>query len=219
MGGVARLSRVSRSGFRSMIDSDLAQPTAERSTRKRPETTDTPAPASRHRAIVTRTTAGRRVAARRSAIGSALSALTFDRTPVQVDGHQSCWAANHRSSSSPTVRNGAARRIDRYSANTARPTPDAAPRRPSMLCETRTTAGRSGRTQGRHPPRHGSRTRQGASPAAFLCPRAPIGRKIGSQIMGHRWIPTSAGRHVQASDPGQRLEFRVRSEGFEPPTF
>lgn len=53
---------MSRSGFRSMIDSAWAQPTADRSTRKRPETTDTPAPASRHRAMVTRTTSGRRVA-------------------------------------------------------------------------------------------------------------------------------------------------------------
>ena len=65
-----------------MIDSDWAQPTAERSTRKRPETTETPAPASRHRAMVTRTTSGRRVATRRPAMGSALSALTFDRTPT-----------------------------------------------------------------------------------------------------------------------------------------
>ncbi len=51
--------RMSRSGFRSMIDSAWAQPMAERSTRKRPETTDTPAPESRHRAMVTRTTSGR----------------------------------------------------------------------------------------------------------------------------------------------------------------
>ena len=75
-----------------MIDSAWAQPTAERSTRKRPETTDTPAPESRHRAMVTRTTSGRSVATRRPAMGSALSALTFDRTPGQVDGRQSCWA-------------------------------------------------------------------------------------------------------------------------------
>jgi hypothetical protein len=100
-----------------MIDSDWAQPTAERSTRKRPETTDTPAPESRHRAMVTRTTSGRSVATWRPAMGSALSALTFDRTPTQVNGRQSCWAHSHRSSSSPTVRNGAARRTDRYSAN------------------------------------------------------------------------------------------------------
>ena len=54
---------------------------------------------------------------RRPAMGSALSALTFDRTPTQVDGRQSCWATSQRSSSSPTVRNGATRRMDRYTAN------------------------------------------------------------------------------------------------------
>ncbi len=52
-----------------------------------------------------------------SAMGSAVSALTLDRAELQVEGRQSWWAAIHRSSSSPTVRNGAARRTARYSAN------------------------------------------------------------------------------------------------------
>jgi hypothetical protein len=61
-----------------MIDSAWAQPRADRSTRKRPDTIDTVAPDAAHRAIVTRTTSGRRVATRRPAMGSAVSALAFD---------------------------------------------------------------------------------------------------------------------------------------------
>jgi hypothetical protein len=112
-------TRISWSGFRSMIDSPCAQLKAERSTRKRPEITDTVAPDARHLAIDMRTTSGRNVATRRAAMASALSALAFDRAELQVAGRQSCCATNHRSSSSPTVRKGAARRMDRYSANWA----------------------------------------------------------------------------------------------------
>jgi hypothetical protein len=64
-----------------------------------------------------RTTSGRRDDTRLSAMASAHSALTLDRAELQVEGRQSWWAAIHRSSSSLTVRNGAARRTARYSAN------------------------------------------------------------------------------------------------------
>jgi hypothetical protein len=164
-----------------MIDSDWAQPTAERSTRKRPETTDTPAPASRHRAMVTRTTSGRRVATRRPAMGSALSALTFDRTPTQVDGRQSCWAHTHRSSSSPTVRKGAARRMDRYSANWA--------------ASSRRRSSASSRAPWNQNDRWTVRPDTGSTPTAMRIsntpgrfsrndpsPQAPIGPKIGSEV-------------------------------------
>ena len=43
--------RMSLIGLRSMIDSDCAQPTDERSTRNRPDTTDTLAPISFHLAM------------------------------------------------------------------------------------------------------------------------------------------------------------------------
>src|SRR5664280_2847925 len=89
----------------------------ERSTRNRPDTTDTLAPASFHRAMAWRAASGRSDDTRLSARTSAVSALTLDRAELQVDGRQSWWATIHLSSSSPTVRNGAARRTARYSAN------------------------------------------------------------------------------------------------------
>ena len=169
--------RMSRSGFRSMIDSAWAQPMAERSTRERPETTDTPAPESRHRAMITRTTSGRTVATRRPARGSALNALTFDRTPTQVEGRQSRAghtptprATPRRSGTVPPGGSTGTRR-------TGRPVHGVAPRRLRVLRGTRTTAGRCGRTPGRPPRRHGSRTRQGASPATIPRPRRPSGHK------------------------------------------
>jgi hypothetical protein len=82
--------RMSRSGFLSMIDSDCAHPTADRRTRNRPETTETVAPDSRHLAIATRTTSGRRVETRRFAMGSPVSALAFERAELHVEGRQSC---------------------------------------------------------------------------------------------------------------------------------
>jgi hypothetical protein len=98
--------------------------------------------------MATRTTSGRSVATRRPAMASARSALAFDRAPLQVDGRQSCWASNHRSSSSPTVRNGAARRTA-GTRRTGRPVHGGAPRRLSALRGTRTNAARSGPTPGR----------------------------------------------------------------------
>ena len=76
-------------GLRSMIDSECAQPTDERSTRNRPDTRDTLAPDSFHLVMAWRTTSGRSEDTRLSAIGSAVSALTLDRAELQVDGRQS----------------------------------------------------------------------------------------------------------------------------------
>ena len=125
----------------------------------------------------------RSVATRRPAMGSALSALTFERTPGQVDGRQSCWAHSHRSSSSPTVRNGAARRMDREVLGElqGRTLGGDAPRPPRVLRGTRTSAARSDRRPGRHRRRHGSRRRRGRfSRSVPLGPEAPIRAKQGS---------------------------------------
>ena len=92
---------------------------AERSTRKRPETTATEAPAELHAAMAARTCSGLSVDTRRTASGSARKALTFERAPIHVAGRQSWCALSQRSSSSPTVRNGAARRMARRSAHSA----------------------------------------------------------------------------------------------------
>jgi hypothetical protein len=89
-----------------MIDSDCAHPTDERRTRNRPGTTDTPAPTSFHLVMAWRTTSGRRDDIRPSARTSAVSAFALDRAELHVEGRQLWWAAIHRSSSSPTVRNG-----------------------------------------------------------------------------------------------------------------
>jgi hypothetical protein len=76
-------------GFRSMIDSDWAQPSDVRSTRNRPDTTHTPAPVSFHLATAWRTTSGRSDGTRLSAMGSALSAFTLDRAELHVEGRLS----------------------------------------------------------------------------------------------------------------------------------
>jgi hypothetical protein len=76
-------------GLRSMIEPDCAHPTDERSTRNRPDTTDTLAPVSLHLAMAWRTTSGRSDDTRLSARTSAVSALTLDRAELHVEGRQS----------------------------------------------------------------------------------------------------------------------------------
>jgi len=99
--------RIPASGFVSSSDSEIAQPIANRSIRNRPETTDTVAPSSRHLAIVVRTTLGRSDMPRRTEIGSAHSALAFERADVHEEGRQSCGDSIHLDTTSPTVRSGA----------------------------------------------------------------------------------------------------------------
>jgi hypothetical protein len=77
------------SGLTSMMRSTCAHPMAERSTRKRPETTATDAPAELHAAMAARTCSGLSVDTRRTASGSALKALTLERAPIHVAGRQS----------------------------------------------------------------------------------------------------------------------------------
>jgi hypothetical protein len=77
-------------GFRSMIDSDCAQPTDERSTRNRPDTTDTLAPVSFHLAMAWRTTSGRR----------------DDMLGVQLFGHRSAEVAKRIDIAATAIFNG-----------------------------------------------------------------------------------------------------------------
>ena len=102
-----------------MMRSTCAHPIAERRTRKRPETTATEAPAPLHAAMAARTCSGLSVETRRAAKPSARRALALERAEIHVAVRQSWCALSQRSSSSPTVRNGAARRIARRSAHSA----------------------------------------------------------------------------------------------------
>jgi hypothetical protein len=82
-------------------------PSADRSIRNRPETTDTVAPSSRHLAIAVRTTMGRSDVTRSVDIWSAHRARAFERADVHEEGRQSCGDSIHLESTSPTVRIGA----------------------------------------------------------------------------------------------------------------
>ena len=115
--------RMPASGFVSSNDSPTAQPSADRSIRNRPETTDTVAPSSRHLAIAVRTTVGRSDTTRIVEIGSAHSARAFERAETHKEGRQSWGDSIHLVTTSPTVRSGTwsdALRSAKCSASSAR---------------------------------------------------------------------------------------------------
>ena len=133
-------------------------------------------PGCRHRAMATRTTSGRSVATRRPAMGSARSALAFDRAPPR-------WTAASRAGR-PTTARAAHRRSGTVrpggwpgTRRTERPVHGGAPRRPRAPRGTRTNAGRSGRRPGRHP----TATRISNTPGRFSrndpWPQAPTSQK------------------------------------------
>ena len=161
-----------------------------------------------------RTCSGLSADTRRTASGSARKALTFERAPIHVAGLQSWCALSQRSSSSPTVRNGAARRMARRSAHSAA----------SSLRRERGVLGRAVKGEGtlhrasrdRVDP-HGDADLPGARAAlahGAVTPRhAPKSRdesRDRARIPGPRRGPFVAST-LDLHD--------ARSEGFEPPTF